>query len=160
MKKLLFFLNALSAQLHPATYVKEQVQELIAQRLDLPLATVQNLWLDIDMTQVRQRYSREKSTQLSAAETLRRLFNQATWMQHTPPQQWQAVIIVPAIGHVDKLYVLHREATRMTDGRNAVVTLLYQEHEGKPQLFHVIPEPHDDAVFLDALLQTRGEQGR
>ncbi len=68
--------------------------------------------------------------------------------------------MVPALGHVDKLYVLRREATRLTDGHDAAMMVLHQEeHECGPQLMQVIPDPDHDAVFLDAVLQTRGAQG-
>src|SRR5260370_42614600 len=107
MNKSLLFLNALSAQLHPGVgaYVQEHVQASIASALGLQLCVVQARWLDIDMTQVRVRYSREAPRLPSVRETLQVLFHQTAWMHHIPLRQLHAVVVIPELFHVDKVYV-------------------------------------------------------
>lgn len=159
MTKSLLFLNALSAQIHPeiGTSVKEQVQVLIANFLDLPLHVVQDHWLDIDMAQVRERYSRGTPRLPSTKEALQALFRQAAWLRHTPPRQCYAVVIAPEQFHVDKIYALRRDAGQVTCQQDPTLIILRQKHSGEPQVSDVIPEIQGNAVFREALQQVRGQ---
>jgi hypothetical protein len=156
MNASLLFFNALSAQLNPATYERARVQDLVARRLVLPLQKLQACWLEVDMTPLQT--APPESLAERTQRTLQELFGRTPWIQHSSPQHWHAVILVPAHGHVAALRALHREATRATDGHNAAIIVLYQEDDGPPQLFHVMPEPEHDPVFKNALTQTRNNE--
>ncbi len=155
----LLFINALSGNLDGVQYNVKALMRVIAQWLAIPLSAVQQAWVEIDMTQVKEMYppeSTQASTLPSIAETLRELLNIMKLAPQVTLQEIHAVLVVPAIGHVAALHAAHKQATDMTDRSNAAVIVVWQdEGSDEPQIFHVIPEPENDEIFREALRLTK-----
>ena len=157
MKKVLLFINALSAHLDDGNYDPLSVQRLVAPRLALSLDTVQDLWTEIDMTEVQEMASRsdQDSGCLSVAELLPPLIERVAQMHQCSPTQFHCVVVLPAIGHVAALRQLTMEVSRLTGQRLTAILIIGQNEAGQVHLFHVMPELQLDEAFADALQQTR-----
>lgn len=135
--------------------MEAEVQTVIGTSLDLSSHVVEKRWLDIDLTKVHTRYSRELPRLPSARQTLKKVFAQTAWLQHVPPRELYAVVIVPALFHVDQVFVLRREVAKMTGQPGSTLIVLRQSALGNVELCSIIPDVFSGAAFQEAVCLTQ-----
>jgi hypothetical protein len=159
--RFLLFMNVLSGRVGDLHYEVQEVQREIAQRLSLPLDTVKQSWIEVDMTCVRETCSADQAPTLpTIADTFQELFDDTELASRLSlsTNRLYMVVVVPALGHLDALRAVYMEATCMTDQDNAAVIVMWQEGSSPVRLLHVIPEPEHDAAFREALQQAQRGQ--